>query len=190
VDKIVDGMSNAQTMRGRVFYQLEGLVTRIVGAVGSSNILPERKKKLASIVKKYRGKRATPLPEPVPVTTADAIKINSTAQRSFDRQEDNFLEILTFLKGEPNYLTNELDLQVDVLVAMMSELVARNQAVRDSMSAYTMALITRDRLFYEEDSGLVACGHAVKSYVKSAFKAVSLEYKSISGIAFKNRKIE
>lgn len=193
VDKALEEMSSAIKMRHNVFFELETLVTRIMGAVGSSDILPDKEKKFAAIVRKFRGRRATPIAEPRPVTTPEAaepedVKINSTAQRSYDRKADNFSELVTFLKGEPNYLTDELDLKVEMLESMVSELEARNQAVRNTKAAYIKARIDRNKLFFEPRIGLVPCAKAVKKYVKSAFKANSPEFKSISGIAFKSRK--
>lgn len=194
VDEALKEMSSAIKMRQRVFSELESLVTRIMGAVGSSDILPGNEKKLASIVRKFRGKRATPIAEPKPSTATDAVspndvKIHSTAQRSYDRKADNFSELVTFLKGEPNYLTDELDLKVEMLELMVSELEARNDEVCKTKSAYFIARIDRDKLFFEPVNGLVPCTKAVKKYVKSVFKASSPEFKSISGIAFKLRKL-
>ncbi|MFN7494111.1 MAG: hypothetical protein ACK5RG_14430 [Cyclobacteriaceae bacterium] len=193
VDEALEEMSSAIKMRLLVFSELEALVTRIMGAVGSSDILTEKEKKFASIVRKFRGSRATAVAEPKPTTTTDAVspdnvKINSTAQRSFDRKADNFSELVTFLKGEPNYQTDELDLTVDALLAMVSELEARNEAVRKTKSAYIKARIDRNKLFFEPVNGLVPCTKAVKKYVKSVFKAKSPEFEAVSGIAFKVRK--
>ncbi|MBI3217899.1 MAG: hypothetical protein HYZ44_00135 [Bacteroidetes bacterium] len=190
VDAAARDMSSAQKMRQRVFYELEAFVTRIVGAVGSCDIIPEKVEKFGAMVNKFRAKRATPqpsVPESPDAPGVPAARTNSTTQASFTRKQDNFSELVTFLEGEPNYQTNELDLKLEALQAMASELEARNDAVSSTEAAYSSALISRDKLFFAA-SGLVPCTKAVKSYVKSAFKASSPEFKKVSGIPFTNKK--
>ncbi len=192
VDQTAREMSTAQKMRQQVFYDLEAFVTCIVGAVGSCDIMPGKVEKFESLVKKFRGTRATPAPsapESPDAPEKPAARTNSTTQNSFTRKQDNFAELVTFLEGEPNYLTDELDLKVEMLELMVSELEARNDEVSKTKSAYFIARIDRDKLFFEPVNGLVPCTKAVKKYVKSVFKASSPEYKSISGIAFKLRKL-
>jgi hypothetical protein len=193
VDAAKDVKNKASEMREKVFKELEVYVTRLVGAVGSCDILPGRVEKFASLVRKFRGVRATPpasskvsdLPDG---SAPEETKTYSTAQTSFVRKEDNFSEIVTFLEGEPNYQTNEMELTISAIQAMMSELVARNDAVSAAEAQYFSALIARDKLFFSPPDGLVPCSKAVKSYVKSAFKASSPEFKKVSGIPFTNKK--
>ncbi|MFN8889292.1 MAG: hypothetical protein ACK5WF_17670 [Cyclobacteriaceae bacterium] len=190
VDKAARDMSAAQKMRQRVFYELEAFVTRIVGAVGSCDIMPGKVEKFESLVNKFRGNRATPepsAPESPDAPEEPAARTNSTAQTSFDRKEDNFGELVTFLEGEPNYQTNEPDLTLEALQAMVSELEARNDAVSQTESAYSSALIASDKLFFALPDGLVPRTKAVKSYVQSAFKASSPEFKKVSGIPFRDQ---
>jgi hypothetical protein len=193
VDAAKDVLNKASKMRERVFAELEEYVTRIVGAVGSCDILPERAQKLASLVRKFRGQRATSsrssnVPESPDAPAPDETRTHSTTQTSFNRKQDNFSEIVTFLEGEPNYQTNEMDLTISAIQTMMSELEARNEAVSEAAAEYSSALIARDKLFFAPADGLVPCSKAVKSYVKSAFKASSPEFKLVSGIPFTNKK--
>jgi hypothetical protein len=191
VDQAASDMSTAQKMRQRVFYELEAFVTRIVGAVGSCDIMPGKVEKFGSMVNKFRGKRATPepsAPESPDAPAVPAARTNSTAQTSFDRKEDNFGELVTFLEGEPNYQTNEPDLTLEALQAMVSELEARNDAVSKAEAAYSNALIARDKLFFAQPDGLLPRTKAIKSYAKSAFKASSRKFKKVSGIPFTNKK--
>jgi hypothetical protein len=189
VDTVEDEMSTARKFREHVFLELEGLVTRLVAAVGSSEIIEEKVKKFASLVKKFRGVRATPLPESSTPPSPEGVKNNSTAQKSYDRREDNFSQIVTFLKGEPNYLTNEPELKVEALQLMVNELAARNEAVRKTVANYNTARMARNELFFDKSSGLIPSAKAAKKYVRSVFKSGSAEFKSISGLAFtKNKK--
>ena len=70
---------------------------------------------------------------------------------------------------------------------MVSELEARNDVVSMTEAAYSSALIARDKLFFALPDGLVPRTKAVKSYVQSAFKVSSPEFKKVSGIAFKDQ---
>ena len=189
VDQAAREMSTAQKMRQQVFYDLEAFVTCIVGAVGSCDIMPGKVEKFESLVKKFRGNRATPPPSASEAPDAEepAARINSTTQNSFTRKQDNFAELVTFLEGEPNYQTNELNLKLESLQAMVSELEARNDAVSMAEATYSSAIIARDKLFFEQPDGLVPRTKIVKSYVQSAFKASSREYKKVAGIPFKDQ---
>ncbi|NOS92096.1 MAG: hypothetical protein HOP30_09255 [Cyclobacteriaceae bacterium] len=68
------------------------------------------------------------------------------------------------------------------------ETKTNSTAVSKAEAEFSSALIARDKLFYAPPDGLVPCGKAVKSYVKSAFKASSPEFKLVSGIPFTNEK--
>lgn len=190
VDQTAREMSTAQKMRQQVFYDLEAFVTCIVGAVGSCDIMPGKVEKFESLVKKFRGTRATPAPsaqESPDAPEKPAARTNSTTQNSFTRKQDNFAELVTFLEGEPNYQTNELNLKLESLQAMVSELEARNDAVSMAEATYSSAIIDRDKLFFEMPDGLVPRTKVVKSYVQSAFKASSRQYKKVAGIPFKDQ---
>lgn len=190
VDQAARDMSSAQKMRQQVFYELEEFVTCIVGAVGSCDIMPGKVEKFESLVKKFRGNRATSAPrasESPDAPAKPAARTNSTTQNSFTRKQDNFAELVTFLEGEPNYQTNELNLKLESLQAMVSELEARNDAVSMAEATYSSAIIARDKLYFALPDGLVPRTKAVKSYVLSAFKASSPEFKKVSGIPFKDQ---
>jgi len=69
----------------------------------------------------------------------------------------------------------------------VSELEARNDAVSMAEANYTTALIDRDKLFFEQPDGLVPRTKVIKSYVQSAFKASSRQYKKVAAIPFKDQ---
>jgi hypothetical protein len=50
------------------------------------------------------------------------------------------------------------------------------------------ARISRNKLFYDRETGLVKVASDVKKYVKSVFGATSPEYTQVSGVEFAIQK--
>ncbi|WP_205618080.1 hypothetical protein [Aequorivita vladivostokensis] len=55
-------------------------------------------------------------------------------------------------------------------------------------TAVSNARLERNRILYQENTGLVDTALDIKKYVKSLFGASSPEYNQIRGIKFKNYK--
>ncbi|HNP67813.1 MAG TPA: hypothetical protein PKH16_07915 [Aequorivita sp.] len=55
-------------------------------------------------------------------------------------------------------------------------------------TAVSNARLERNRILYQENTGLVDTALGVKKYIKSVYGAASPEYNQIKGIKFKNYK--
>lgn len=92
------------------------------------------------------------------------------------------------MASEPSYAPNETELQITSLQAKAQDLRDKNNQVATAYTAVSNARLERNRILYQENTGLVDTALDVKKYLKSLFGASSAEYNQIKGIKFKNEK--
>jgi hypothetical protein len=92
------------------------------------------------------------------------------------------------LASEPSYAPNETELQITSLQARAQDLSNKNNQEASADTAVSNARLERNRILYQENTGLVDTALDVKKYVKSLFGASSPEYNQIKGIKFKKYK--
>ncbi len=112
----------------------------------------------------------------------------SNSQQSYTKRQETFMMLRSFYASDPNYAPNEVELQIPSLTTMEAGLKMHNDNMSALLAPVKAARIDRDKLLYEEGTGLVDVMLAMKQYVKGVFGATSPEYKSISGIRFKKIK--
>lgn len=188
-------MTRAITARALTFDALDKLVTRVINAVGSSDILPATIEKITKQVNKYRSKRLTDIdvPESDPAaetTPEEEIRRNSVAQGSMDRKIQNFDKLIAMLEAEEDYQTNETDLTVAALKSMLLEVTTKNDVAQDAKISFNSALEARDKILYDPKVGLITCVRITKKYAKSAFGPTSKEFKRLSSLAFTDKPEE
>jgi len=103
---------------------------------------------------------------------------------SFDKRLDNFDKLIRFLTSVPQYLPNEADLKLATLTTHYNLLKTKNSAVLALEPALTNARVLRNKLLYNEITGLVDVAMNVKTYIKSVYGASSPQFKKISAIKF------
>ena len=108
----------------------------------------------------------------------------STSQQSFDSVLDNFDKLSQLVAAEPMYKPNEPELALTGLTTFIAAMEASNQAVIDSTTALSNALISRNKVLFAEPDGLVPIADAVKLYLRSIYKVSSPEYKQVSKLQF------
>lgn len=188
-------LNNATNAREVVFTKLDSFSTRIVNALDASGALPQTVADAKTILRKIRGgskrkkekseETVTSEPtegqqlEPTPRTI-------STSQRSFDSLVEHFARLVLLVSSDPNYNPNEPDLTIAALQTKQQGLQAANLSVQQSIAESDSARITRDKLLYYPETGLVAITSDIKKYVKSIYGSTSPEYKTISGISVRN----
>jgi hypothetical protein len=173
---------------------LKKFCTRIVNALDATNATKLTVDDAKTINKKIQGKRAdnkksdsaTP---PVEVTGTTPPEINqiSVSQQSYDSLIDNFNKLVVCVAAETLYVPNENDLKVTALNTALANYKALNTAVINAATPYKNAIISRNKVLYQENLGLVDTALEAKKYVKSVFGATSPQYKQISKIEFKKR---
>jgi hypothetical protein len=189
VNKAFTPYSKAVENREIAFAPLSKLTTRIVNAFAACKASAQaidNAKTHASKVKGTRvGKKETPKVDPNNPTAKVEDNSISVSQMSYDSRVNNFEKLIETLKAEPKYNPNETELQVGTLATLLADLDAKNTAVRVATEPLSNARIARDKVLYDETTGLVQIAADVKKYVKSVYGVSSPKYKQISSLAFR-----
>ncbi|RYD71636.1 MAG: hypothetical protein EOP84_24560 [Verrucomicrobiaceae bacterium] len=134
---------------------------------------------------KLRGERVKK-PEPSS-SDAPAEEIQeqiSVSQRSYDGRTANFRRLVELCQNNRDkYAPNEGDVSLPAIENRLQQLVDASQKVNETASVYSSTLVERDRLLYNDETGIVARMEAIRSYYKSAFGAGSAERKRLNGLS-------
>lgn len=178
--------------RELVFEPLGIFITRVSNALKASGSPDPINEGVYTLVRKLRGRRATPRKTIEEKEAAKAIgkeiKEISSSQMSFDSRIDNFDKLVKLLESIPEYAPNEPDLTISALNNLRVLLSEKNTAVINARAALSMARINRDKLLYRDASGIIDVSLGVKYYIKSVFGATSPQFDEISSLEFVKRK--
>ena len=178
IDTAKQPFINAVNQRQIRYADLPSFSTRIVNALAaSSGVSQQLVDDATTILRKIRGDRAKKL-------NPDNENSISVSQRSFDMLQDHFVELIALVSATPTYTPNEPSLQVPALTIAKTQALALNQAVVTATVALANARKLRNEALYAEVVGVLPTVKLIKTYVKSAFGARSVEYKQISGFRF------
>ncbi|MDB5230565.1 MAG: hypothetical protein JWN76_1370, partial [Chitinophagaceae bacterium] len=78
----------------------------------------------------------------------------------------HFSHLITILSADAAYLPNEKSLKVTTLQQQLSALMGANAAVINAYTDVTNARIQRNKILYDEVTGLVSVASDVKAYIK------------------------
>lgn len=182
--------TNAINQREILFNPLNKLITRVLNAVAASDVSKQVIDDVKTIARKLQGKRATPkIPTIIddPTTAADeSQKSISASQMSFDQRIQNMDKLIQLLTSLPGYKPNEPELSIAALTTLFNNMIAANTAAINAYTPLSNARIERNKILYNEITGLVTVAANVKTYIKSLFGATSPQYKQVSKLKFKN----
>ncbi len=162
-----------------VFSKLKSTSTRILNALDATDATDQVVADARSINKKIQGKRATAKP-----SDSKEDKTISASQQSYDGLVENFSKLIDLVTSETSYAPNETELSVASLHTYLHELRDANTKIINSYTAYSNAMISRNKTLYAKDTGLVDVALEVKKYVKSVFGAASPQYRQVGGLEF------
>lgn len=186
------GNKNAISARKGAFRSFDNLITRVSNSAKASDITQEVKDTILTLVRKLKGRRATPKKTDAEKTAAEAagkkIIEKSDSQMSYDNRIENFEKLIKLLASIPQYIPNEADLKVAALTALQADLKAKNLAVINTGVPLNNARILRNDIMYKANVGMVDIADDVKTYIKSLHGATSKQYKIVSGLRFVNYK--
>jgi hypothetical protein len=189
VNSKLNEWKNATNNREMVFNDLDGLSTRLLSALQSSDVKVETLKDFAALVKKMRGdhKRSKPVAanngNQTSTQPEDDTSV-STAKQSYDNKLEHFSKMLLLLKSESLYSPNESAYNMHNLEHLEDSLINVNNAANVSYTNLKVARIERNSFFYSEETGLVDLVKKAKSYVKSIYGTRSQQYRAVTGIKF------
>ena len=174
------------------FKDTDGLVTRAINSFHISGASEQSIQQAESKVRTYRSIRASEKPTSEEIAAAKAegkeLRINVQHNATFDKKIENFTDFIDFLANSSQYGPNETDIAVDGLTAKLAELKTQNSNCSKTLAELDAARLTRDIVMFTDVTGLVDIAMGVKKYVKSAFGATSIQYKSISDLRFRKIK--
>jgi len=178
--------------RETAFNPLNKLTTRLLNSLKATDTTAQMDETAQTLARKIKGERASAIravtsPAEGETTVPDAKQI-SAAQTSFDNRLDNFDKLIIHLVNIPQFKPNEEELKPAVLRAYYDELADKNKKANLAGLALDNARIARDKILYEPLTGLTDIAFDTKVYIKSAFGAISPEYKQVAGIDFKTVK--
>lgn len=186
--------NNAVNARMIAFDGLKKLSTRLINSLEVSGATSQTIKDAKTVNAKVQGSKLTkadaglvPIePNAIVVETDKSI---SASQQSYTSLIEHFSKMITILSTEPTYVPNENPLKIATLNTQLTNLKNTNTAVINAYTTVSNSRISRDQSLYNSTNGLCETAKEVKMYVKSVFGATSQQYKQVSGIEFKSRKI-
>jgi hypothetical protein len=182
---------HAVSAREAAFKPMSKFITRVNNALKASGASEQVNDSAMTLVRKLQGRRSTPkmTEEEKLAAQEQGLNVNeiSSSQMSYDSRLDNFDKLIKLLASTSLYAPNETDLTTDSLSALYNDLYANNTLVIDATVALSNARISRDKVLYDSDSGLVDVAADVKTYVKSVFGSTAPQYKAISKLTFRDQ---
>lgn len=173
--------------RALAYKPLDKLTTRCLNIFFSSDALGQVKDGAKALADKIRGKD-TSTPPPATGGTPEENK-HSTLQQSFGMIAENFGLFIGMLRAEPTYLPGKEDIQVAALDTLLATMLEKSTAVETAFVVWKTALSNRNKIFFEENTGLVDIALGTKKYILGDFGSDSAEYKAIKGIRFIRKQI-
>ena len=180
--------SNAVAARKVAFEPFSKLITRVMNSFKASGASTQVVQSARTIVRKLQGRRASAkiTEEEKKALEAEGKEVNqiSASQMSFDNRIENFDRLIMLLSSIPLYNPNEAELKVETLKALHNQLKEKNTEVILPIVQLSNSRMTRNKILYSENTGLVDVALDSKTYIKSIFGATSPQYKQISKLRF------
>ena len=180
--------SNAVAARKVAFEPFSKLITRVMNSLKASGASTQVVQSARTIVRKLQGRRASAkiTEEEKKAIEAEGKEVNqiSASQMSFDNRIENFDRLIMLLSSIPLYNPNEEELKVETLKALHNQLKEKNSEVILPIVQLSNSRMTRNKILYSENTGLVDVALDSKTYIKSIFGATSPQYKQISKLRF------
>lgn len=181
-------LDNATNARRIAFADFKILSTRIINALavsGADDLAVEDAKAINYKIQGTSSKKSESIETPQPEGGGNSI---STSQQSYDRLIDHFTSLIELLNQNTFYAPNEDDLKITALQTRLTEMETTNTTLINAFTANSNAMISRNEILYNQETGLVQISREVKSYVKSVFGAGSPQYNQVTSLEFKVRK--
>lgn len=181
---------NSTMTRSLIFDSVDGLVTRAFNSYSISGAPEQSIQQAESKVHAYGNVRVSDKPTEEEKAAAKAegkeLKTNVQHNATFEKRVENFGDFVDFLGNSGHYGPNETDISIAGLKAKHEEMKSNNKICSQNAIELDKARMLRDTVMFSKVTGLVDISMGVKKYVKSAFGATSVQYKSISYLKFRN----
>ena len=168
-----------------LFEPLNPLVTKTINYYNSTKASKQAKKDAKGLADKIRGYgvKTVKLPDGSP----DPAHI-STSHQGFVQREDAFKQLIDLYVSDPLYAPNEAPLKTPALTLLQGQMKTSNETIGAIIAPVGTAMVTRNHVLYDEETGMIDIAKASKGYVKGVFGATSQEAKLVTGIKFTRPK--
>ncbi|MBJ7427864.1 MAG: hypothetical protein JHD28_02745 [Bacteroidia bacterium] len=205
IDSVVKheiAVAKATNQREIEFNGIKKLSTRILLAAKACMVTPVHFNDLVTINRKIQGRKSAKVVSEIKkegvllaenakkkeagseFNLLDAKKRISSTQQSFNRNLDNFGNLIELLKATPEYKPNEADLKVNALADKLALMKLANEMVVTAQVDLVNARIERNQLMYLKENNLVDTAFGVKNYIRSVFGAKSVLNKNLVALKF------
>jgi hypothetical protein len=177
---------NVVNERKQVFTQLKRLVASVLRTLEASGASSEKLEDARSFARQVTGffskvKLKEEAAE-IPVTGK-----RSSRQMAYASKADAFAKLLKAVATEPQYLANETHLSVKGLEETLEKLQMLNQQVYTARTAWSNALIQRNKVMYDQKESMLVVARSVRKYVRAIFGHDSQEYAQLKALHFIKR---
>ena len=188
LNTVFSAYSAAVDERELAFQPMGKLITRANNALKASGASSLTIETAQTIVRKLQGKRATAklTDEEIKALEAQGKEVNqiSASQMGYDSKVLNLDKFISLFETVPEYTPNEEELKISALKLVQNQLKTKNSKVISTGVQLTNARAARNEILYKPLTGLVDIAGDVKTYVKSAFGASSIQFRQISKLKF------
>lgn len=109
----------------------------------------------------------------------------STSQQSFGFLVQHYQELLSLLKQTPAYKPAEEGMSIEEIEKFIGLMQEHNSLVDQVSIPFEEAKSRRNRIFYGDDTGIIATAKKVKAYLKGVYPTSSEEYRAWNAIPFR-----
>jgi hypothetical protein len=165
------------------------LAKRIGNATASSDISIQIKEDIKSICQKMQYIVITPLHPRLKeekLSENELIENYIFSQIRLENRLEIFSKLIQLLSIEQKYNPNENDLSLVALTAFLNNMKTESNSAVNAVISASNAIIERNRILYNSETGLVKVAKDVKKYIKKIFGAKSIQYKLVRKLKFKN----
>jgi hypothetical protein len=172
-----------------VMITLSKLAKHMDNTIASSDISSKIKEEVKSICQKMQYIVITPLHPQLKeekLSENELIENYIFSQIRLENRLENFSKLIQLLSAEQKYNPEETDLSLVALNSFLNYMKTKNNSAVNAVMLTSDAIIERNVILYDRETGLVKVAKDVKKYIKKIFGAKSIQYKLVSKLKFKN----
>lgn len=142
---------------------------------------------LLAIIRKMRGARAgeKPVDDPATPDVDESKSAHSVSARSYDNLIAYFADLIALLKTQTAYNPPDAEFKIPALEAKLARLTTENNRVKTAVIELGAAIDLRDRILYDEETGMIKLARLVKTTLARKPGTDSAAYKQIAALEFR-----
>lgn len=204
VSKSIDNVSTARNTfitvaaaRKECYEQMDLLAKRAINIFAGSSATASEIKQGKALLAKYNSERVKDIPDEdelkakavVNGEDPKPVKKVSVSQQGYANKLGHFRNIVLFLKSIAAYTPNEEELKVEALEAFATKADTLNKQRNKAAGDWALAIETRNKLMYAEETGAYALSTKIMTYVAGSQLKNSAFYKELQKYPVRSIKV-